>query len=83
MLIGTIAAPLGVLLLALGVVDATAAGAIDVSPATTSPVSAGFSDLAVHAASKRTAGSDNSVGRLMKRVMGSPMGVVSSVLNCE
>src|SRR5712672_255461 len=74
MLIGTIAAPLAVLLLALVVVDAVAAGAIEVSP-TTINVSAGFSDLAVQAASATMAESDSSVGRLMKRIIGSPVSV--------
>jgi hypothetical protein len=77
MSIGTIAAPVVLVLLALvlvglGVVDAVTAGAMAVSP-TAIPVSAGLFDFAVQAVSATTANSDSSVGRLIKRIIGSPV----------
>jgi len=69
MLIGTIAVLLGLVLLAAGVLDAAADGAMAVS-LTAIPVSAFVSDLRLQAATTKTAKSVNSVGGLMKRVMG-------------
>src|SRR5206468_6697321 len=67
MLIGTIAVPLVLVLLA-GVLDAAADGATAVS-LTAIAVSACVCDLRPQAATTKTAKSVNSVGWLMKRVM--------------